>query len=62
MVSAISMKYFLKSATAFLLFGLIGTSAPAQTKIYSITNYGAVADGKTNNTNIIQRAIDDASA
>ena len=57
-----SMKYFLKSASTLLLFGFIGTSVPAQTKIYNITNYGAVADGKTNNTNVIQRAIDEASA
>src|SRR5258708_24950614 len=57
-----SMKFFFKSFSATLLCSLIGISAQAQTKVYNITRYGAVADDKTNNTAAIQKAIDEASA
>ena len=60
--STMYMKYFLKLFVTILLLKLITAPASAQTKIYNIANYGAVADGKTNNANVIQRAIDDASA
>ncbi|HTD40938.1 MAG TPA: glycosyl hydrolase family 28-related protein, partial [Mucilaginibacter sp.] len=56
------MKYFFKSLSAALLCSLISISVQAQTKIYNITGYGAVADGKTNNTTVIQKIIDEASA
>ena len=56
------MKYFSGPFVIILLLNFIATSASAQTKVYNIINYGAVADGKTNNTNVIQSAIDDASA
>jgi len=56
------MKHILKSALGLLLFCFAGSLASAQTKIYNIASYGAVADAKTNNANVIQKAIDDASA
>ncbi|MVN90974.1 glycoside hydrolase family 28 protein [Mucilaginibacter aquatilis] len=37
-------------------------SFPAKTKEYAVTNFGAVADGKTLNTRSIQQAIDKCSA
>jgi polygalacturonase len=57
-----SIKYFLKSVAAFLICGFICNTTSAQTKNYNITAYGAVADGKTNNTSAIQQAINEASA
>ena len=45
-----------------LLFGCAVIQASAQTKVYNIARYGAVADGKTNNTLTIQKVIDEASA
>jgi len=56
------LKYFFKLFLAVSLFSFIGITVRAQTKIYNIASYGAVADGKTNNTNVIQKTIDDASA
>jgi polygalacturonase len=38
------------------------TNLSAQKKVYTITAYGAIADGKTSNTVAIQKAIDQASA
>lgn len=56
------MKYLLKTLSVILLCGFISMTSSAQIKIYNIKNYGAVADGKTNNTTAIQKAIDEASA
>ncbi|HWZ05235.1 MAG TPA: glycosyl hydrolase family 28 protein [Mucilaginibacter sp.] len=55
-------RYFFTTLSAFLLVSFLFTVASAQPKVYNIINYGAVADGKTNNTRVIQSAIDDASA
>jgi len=44
---------------SFILFLPLVVSA--QNKTYNITTYGAQADGKTNNTAALQKAIDDAS-
>lgn len=55
------MKYFFK-ALAVLLSVFISLTASAQIRNYNIRHYGAVADGKTNNTVAIQKAIDEASA
>lgn len=60
-MSVMSMKYILKSIPVVLICIFISITVSAQTKVYNITNYGAIADGKTNNTNVIQSAIDDAS-
>lgn len=57
-----SMKYFFKSFAVVLVYGFISITASAQIKTYNITAYGAVADGKTNNTSAIQQAINEASA
>jgi len=48
----------------FLIVSLVGfaTMVLAQTQVYNITGYGAIADGKSNNTTAIQKAIDEASA
>ncbi|MBS1521943.1 MAG: glycoside hydrolase family 28 [Bacteroidetes bacterium] len=45
-----------------LLVNSIAIKASAQGKIYNIAERGAVADGKTNNTTVIQKAIDEASS
>ena len=49
---------------SFFIVSLVGfaTITLAQTQVYNITHYGAIADGKTNNTTAIQKAIDEASA
>ncbi|WP_311947514.1 glycoside hydrolase family 28 protein [Mucilaginibacter terrae] len=41
---------------------MAGNTASAQQKIYNVTAYGAVADGRTDNATAIQKAIDAASA
>jgi polygalacturonase len=56
------MKYFFKSLALILVCGFISITGSAQTKNYNIITYGAVADGKTNNTAAIQKAINEASA
>ncbi|MDO3626446.1 glycoside hydrolase family 28 protein [Mucilaginibacter sp. BT774] len=43
------------------LLGCATIGASAQIKVYNIMRYGAVADGKTNNTTVIQKMIDEAS-
>ena len=45
-----------------LILGCAIVKASAQAKIYNIARYGAVADGRTNNTIVIQKVIDEASA
>lgn len=56
------MKYFFQSLAVVLASSFISFTGSAQTKSYNITAYGAVADGKTNNTSAIQQAINEASA
>jgi len=45
-----------------LILGCAIVKASPQGKIYNIARHGAVADGKTNNTIVIQKVIDEASA
>jgi hypothetical protein len=52
-----NMKKFLTIAIALFIF-----CSYTQAKDYMITNYGAKADGTTNNAPFIQKAIDEASA
>jgi polygalacturonase len=56
------MKNVFKILFVLLLSAFISTAASAQIKTYNIKHYGAIADGKTNNTAAIQKAIDEASA
>lgn len=56
------MKSLLKALPVILLSGFSGITASAQIKAYNIKRYGAIADGKTNNTAAIQKAIDEATA
>jgi polygalacturonase len=47
----------------YLLLSFVAASAAySQNKVFNIASLGAVADGKTSNTAIIQKAIDDAAA
>jgi polygalacturonase len=55
------MKYLLKVPPVIWMIAFTGITASAQIKIYNIKHYGAIADGKTNNTKAIQKAIDEAS-
>ena len=56
------MKNVFKILFVLLLPGFISIAASAQIKTYNIKHYGAIADGKTNNTIAIQKAINKASA
>lgn len=56
------MKNVFKILFVLLLPGFISIAASAQIKTYNIKHYGAIADGKTNNTIAIQKAINEASA
>jgi polygalacturonase len=56
------MKNVFKILFVLLLPGFISIASTAQIKTYNIKHYGAIADGKTNNTAAIQKAIDEASA
>jgi hypothetical protein len=51
----------IKLVLAVLLIAFAVVRASAQAKVYNIARYGAVADGITNNTTAIQKAIDKAS-
>ena len=51
------MKYFL-----LIFFSLATIASSAQTSVYNIASYGAVADGKTINTKAIQKTIDACAA
>jgi hypothetical protein len=55
------MKYLLKALPIIVLAGFTILTASAQ-KVYNIKRYGAIADGETNNTAAIQKAIDEATA
>jgi polygalacturonase len=59
-------KYYKKSTRTFVVCILLCVVARSQVTrdsakilVYDITGYGAVADGKTSNTTVIQNAIDD---
>src|SRR5438093_946416 len=52
----------IKKTGLILLMILFGTVAFSQSKLYNIINYGAKADGQTDNAKAIQQAIDEASA
>jgi hypothetical protein len=52
----------MKSISLFIAFVLVTGFTFAQTRVYNINNYGAKADGKTDNTTAIQTTIDKASA
>lgn len=52
------MKFFL----SFFIVILINGNLVAQNRIFSITNYGAVGDGKTVATKAVQSAVDDCNA
>lgn len=56
------MKHSFKIFIAALLSCFTGLAVSAQIKTYNIKQYGAIADGKTNNTAAIQKAVDEASA
>lgn len=46
----------------FVMLAVADKTVVAQQKIYNVTAYGAVADGRTDNASAIQKAIDAASA
>src|SRR5450432_531081 len=52
------MKCFLLLLTGILIY----ISSVAQYKVFTITNYGAVGDGKTVATKAVQLAVDDCNA
>src|SRR3569833_2361444 len=56
------MRTKIKILFTLSLLSCVAVKASAQSKVYNIVRYGAVADGKTNNTIVIQKAIDEASA
>jgi polygalacturonase len=56
------MRTKIKIFLTVLLLGGMSVMVSAQSRIYNIARYGALADGKTNNTTAIQKAIDEASA
>ena len=52
----------MKPFTGFLFFILLYTSANCQPNFYSVKNYGAIGDGKTDDAAAIQKTIDACAA